>query len=683
MNSELNFRFLPVYADFLLKNKIREFAIHKLKLLKEFNIAFYENYTDHKEEQIVELGIESSIAFLKNFTSLKKTQIEWLPQELLINKFPFLYDQKIAPADISCLSFIQRKLFRDFLNSYTDDLALSFKIMEEVDRHTMTSDTICYNYWFSQREKEIKEKQNFILKIAELTPSLITAYNIHTGKYIFVNNAIQSLLGYTPEEILEKGAGFVLSQVHPEDLDQITEKNQKELEKANRMIHSGPEAIVEFLYRMRHKNGEYRWFNTYGTVFHRNSENQVEDVLNISVDITDEVNAIEELIKTNEELRKSEERYQSMISEVQDYSIVLLNKEGIIENWNKGAKNIKGYNTEDVLGKHFSIFYSEKDLQNDLPQKLLDFAILNGKANHEGWRIRKDGSAFWGTTVITTLHDKNGNVTGFTKLTRDLTEIKSAEDKLKEYSKSVEQKNRRLEQVNKELESFSYIASHDLQEPLRKIQAFTSRLLQKESANLSEWGLDVFSKIQTAANRMQKLIEALLNFSKLDQYEEEFIITDINLLLEESKVNLVEIIEEKKAIIESANLVSMEVIPVQFQQLLTNILNNALKYSKPNIPPRIKISSEIIEGKYIRHLNAVENTRYQLIKVTDNGIGFEQQYAEKIFELFQRLHGKAEYEGTGIGLSICKKIVENHGGIISAKGEPGVGAEFNMYFPIN
>lgn len=682
MESKLKLTFLPAYADFLVKEKIEEFVIQKLQLLKEFDVPLYQSYKNYSDEELTRLGTESTERFLKGFSKFN-AENELLAHELVANKFPFISDQKMAPEDISCLSFIQRKLFRYFLTSYTTDQTLSLKIIEEIDYYSLTISSACYKHLIGIREKEIKDKQNFILKIAELTPSIIIVNNIHSGECIFVNKAIKSLLGYEPQEIIEHGANFFLSKIHPDDFNQLSEMNIRELEKDNKTENQDSESIVEFLYRMRHKNGEYRWFNTYRTVFNRNSENQVEEVLNISVDITDEVNAIDDLIQTNEELSRSEERYQSMISEVQDYSIILLNKDGIIENWNKGARNIKGYNSEEIIGKHFKIFYTEKDQNLDLPQQLLDFAILNGKANHEGWRLRKEGNAFWGTTVITALHDKNGNITGFTKLTRDLTEIKAAEDKLKEYSKNVEQKNRKLKQVNKELESFNYIASHDLQEPLRKIQAFTSRLLQKESANLSEWGLDVFAKIQSAANRMQKLIEALLNFSKLDKYEEEFTHVDLNHLLEESKVNLAEIIEEKNATIEADNLLSMEVIPVQFQQLLTNILNNALKYSKPHVPSHIKISSEIIEGRSIRHLNANENIKYKLIRIADNGIGFEQQYSEKIFELFQRLHGKAEYEGTGIGLSICKKIVENHSGIINAKGEPGIGAEFNLYFPLN
>jgi PAS domain S-box-containing protein len=684
MNNKLQFSNLSIYAEFLLQTKLREFTSTKIRLLKELKVPLFEHHQNFTSEDFINAALENTRLFLNGFTrAMADESGSFSVHELISQKFPFLSDNKILPEDITFMSFIHRKLFRDFLIFYTTNESLSFKIMEEIDFYTVKTDLACYKELIKLREKELNEKQNFIQKIAEITPSLITAYNIHSGKYIFVNNALKSLLGYNPEELMEHSTNFLFSRIHPEDLPAFLDKHEKAIASANNEWKQNSEIIVESHYRLRHKNGEYRWFNTYATVFNRDKNNFIKEILNISIDITDEVNAIGALVKTNEELRKSEERYQSMIAEVQDYSIILLNKEGIIENWNKGAEHIKGYNTEEVIGKHFQLFYTENDLNNNLPQQLLDFAILNGKSYHEGWRKRKDGQTFWGTTVITALHDKNDNITGFTKVTRDLTEIKKAEDLLKEYAKSMEKKNKQLEQVNKELESFNYIASHDLQEPLRKIQAFTSRLLQKEHALLSDWGKDVFGKIQSSANRMQRLIEALLNFSKLDKYEGEFIPTDINQLLQESKNNLADIIEEKHAIIESENLHTMDVIPIQFQQLLTNIINNALKYSKPNIQAHIKISSEIVEGKNIKNVNANDKIKYQLIRITDNGIGFDQQYSEKIFELFQRLHGKAEYEGTGIGLSICKKIVENHNGIINANGKPGIGSEFNLYFPIN
>lgn len=531
-------------------------------------------------------------------------------------------------------------------------------------------------------EYELQEKQNFIQKITDITPSIILAYNLPGDRFVFVNQSLEKQLGYTTEEVENQSMNFFIGLIHPDDLPSLASKYQR-ISEAHRLDPNTPyeDEIIEFKYRILHKNGKYRWFHTYGTVFTRNRNNVVEDVVTISVDITDEVNAIVELIKKNEDLRKSEERYYGMVNEVEDYAIILLNKDGIIENWNKGAEKIKGYTAEEAIGNNFRLFYTEDDKKNNIPEKLLKQAVREGRSVHEGWRVRKNETIFWGSTAITSLHDKHKNIIGFSKVTRDLTERKLAEDKQHEYTKSIEEKNKRLEQVNKELESFSYMASHDLQEPLRKIQAFSNRLMQKEYAVLSEWGKDIFSRIQSSANRMQNLIEALLNFSQINSTPESFVQADINELLREVRSNMNDLIDEKKAVITAAALPKMNVIPFYFQQLLTNIISNALKYSKPGIQPQINITASLVDGKNTNEQGIVTDQKFHCISISDNGIGFDQQYATKIFELFQRLHGKSEYAGTGIGLAICKKIVEIHHGFITAQSEPGEGSTFNLFFP--
>ncbi len=243
-------------------------------------------------------------------------------------------------------------------------------------------------------------------------------------------------------------------------------------------------------------------------------------------------------------------------------------------------------------------------------------------------------------------------------------------------------KNLALERNNAELASFSYIASHDLQEPLRKIQSFSKLILNNETAGLSEKSKDYFSRIISAAERMQNLIDALLNYSGAGNTEITLTPTDLNFIIDEVKNNLHEIIEEKKVVIETSGLPVVKVIQLQFYQLFSNLITNAIKYSKKDTPPYIKISSTVIPGEIIGQLTPEPRTKYWHISIADNGIGFDPQYENKIFELFQRLHGRREYEGTGIGLAICKKIVHNHNGFITANGRPGIGAVFNIYLPV-
>jgi len=230
--------------------------------------------------------------------------------------------------------------------------------------------------------------------------------------------------------------------------------------------------------------------------------------------------ATETALLVVEELRQSEERYLRMTNEVEDYAIILLSREGYIENWNKGAEKIKGYSADEILGKHFSLFYTHEDQQKGILDQLIHNAGINGKSNYEGWRVRKDGSTFWGYTVITALHNDKNEVTGFSKVTRDLTERKIADDRLKMYAEQLEEKNRELERSNTELSSFSYVASHDLQEPLRKIQAFGNLIQARDAKTMSDVSRDYFDRMVKAAVRMQNLIDSLLEFSRTATEEE-------------------------------------------------------------------------------------------------------------------------------------------------------------------
>jgi signal transduction histidine kinase len=282
--------------------------------------------------------------------------------------------------------------------------------------------------------------------------------------------------------------------------------------------------------------------------------------------------------------------------------------------------------------------------------------------------VRKDATFFWGSVLITALHDEKGEVMGFAKVTRDLTERKHAEDVLRK-------KNRELERINQELSSFAYIASHDLQEPLRKIQTFISRISELEKDNLSERSRDYFTRIENAGERMQQLINDLLSYSRTRPDETKMEDVDLNALLRDVIKNLSQAIEEKHATVDVGDLPHVRGIKFQLQQLFANLLSNALKFSRAGVRPHIRVAAlkENLTEEEVREGN-------QII-VEDNGIGFDEEYKEKIFELFQRLHGRSEYAGTGIGLAIVKKIVENHNGSIYATSVPGQGSTFHISLP--
>nr|WP_294924514.1 CHASE3 domain-containing protein [uncultured Flavobacterium sp.] len=242
-------------------------------------------------------------------------------------------------------------------------------------------------------------------------------------------------------------------------------------------------------------------------------------------------------------------------------------------------------------------------------------------------------------------------------------------------------RNNELEKSNKELASFNHVASHDLQEPLRKIQTFISRIPEADKAIMSDNANEYILKVETSAKRMRILIDDLLLFSRTNTTKKEFIKSDLNELLENAKSELAVIIDEKKGIFKVGKLPKLYVIPYQIEQLFINLIGNSLKYSQNGIAPQISINcQEILSNEYPELMDQPFKKFYKIM-FTDNGMGFDPQFKENIFVLFQRLHSKTEYPGTGIGLAICKKIVENHKGYIIADSKPGQGSVFTVFLP--
>jgi light-regulated signal transduction histidine kinase (bacteriophytochrome) len=314
------------------------------------------------------------------------------------------------------------------------------------------------------------------------------------------------------------------------------------------------------------------------------------------------------------------------------------------------------------------------DREAKLPDRLLQRARDYGKAIHEGWRRRKDGSLFWGSIVITALHDAENNIIGFSKVTRDLTERKIAEDKLRDYATQ-------LEFQNKELEQFAYAASHDMKEPLRKISFYNNYVVDNAHNQLDERSKEYLNRSLLAVKRMTLLIDDLLAYSRANSQDDTFENTDLTEIVEEIILTQKDLIEQNEVSINLKLLPVAKVIPFQFKQLIDNLINNSIKYKSPLRKCVINIFSEQVKGDTIDAKEAEPSILYHKITVQDNGLGFEPEYADKIFEIFQRLNNNSSYKGTGIGLAICKRIVQNHHGIIKAYGKENEGARFDIYLP--
>ena len=311
-------------------------------------------------------------------------------------------------------------------------------------------------------------------------------------------------------------------------------------------------------------------------------------------------------------------------------------------------------------------------------------AFKTGKLYFMARIIWPDGSIHWIETRGHVFFDEKNAPLKMIGATRDVTEEKlfssRLEERVKERTLQLNEKNAELEKMNKELESFAYVSSHDLQEPLRKIQAFATFISQEGS--LPEKVQTYFDKMQLAANRMQVLINDLLAYSRTGTDQTNYENTDLSVIIEEAKEELADEIQQTHAVIEINVHCELNVIRFQMRQLFQNLISNSLKFSLTDRVPHIKITSQITAGKETGIAKLAADTDYCCIRILDNGIGFENQYAERIFEMFQRLHGRSAYKGTGIGLAIVKKIVENHKGVITAQGELGSGARFDIYLPM-
>jgi PAS domain S-box-containing protein len=292
-------------------------------------------------------------------------------------------------------------------------------------------------------------------------------------------------------------------------------------------------------------------------------------------------------------------------------------------------------------------------------------------------RFDKLGREIFIHTIGRIIHNEAGDPIGVFGIDMNVTRHKQQEQHLADLNRELAEKNRELEQRNNELNTFAFAASHDLQEPLRKIQTFNSLILDQEATALSELGQDYFRRSMGAANRMQTLIKDLIAYSRTNLAARHYQLVDLNNLLAQVRDTLGETIVQKQARIEADPLPTASVVAFMFYQLFQNLIGNALTYSRPDMPPVIRLTYRLLDHQ----TETVAGPQHQLT-IADNGIGFEPVHSQQIFELFKRLHNRSHYAGTGLGLSICQRVLEHHGGTITADGQPGQGATFVMRWPV-
>jgi|GEM_PF-1250204 len=509
------------------------------------------------------------------------------------------------------------------------------------------------NRLLEQRNKELADRTLFLETLLDSTVDSVVAFDTEQ-RIIAFNRTSERKYGRLRDEVI----GRKVLDAFPALKDT---ESMKELDAAlsGQFVHVPERA------------------NTFGEGYHEKfliplvMNGTVTGALGIVRDITEMRLAVEEL-------QERTHFNQTLIDSIVDV-ITAVDNDLRFTMWNRTAEKKYKINREDVLGKKVTDVFPALA---DTPQmEELIQALEKGQSRTMLEVPYHQGHGFCDIFYIP-LRNAAGKVTGLLAVVHDITAIKNSSLQLEELNGQLANKNHELNRINSELASFSYVASHDLQEPLRKIQAFTSLILAKDSNNISESGQDYFRRIQASAGRMQQMIDGLLLFSRTNTAPKHFERRNLNELLQDVSLHLNDEIRKKGAIIVADELPEVMVISHQFEQLMEHVLTNALRFQPQGNIPEIRISAMKVSGKDIVGEVAQRNRTYQRITVSDNGIGFSPEEAEKIFQMFYRLHGKSEYPGTGIGLSICRRIAQNHNGFITAESEGTGGARFHIYLPV-
>ncbi len=505
---------------------------------------------------------------------------------------------------------------------------------------------------------ENEEKLNLIINASDLG---VFDVNLKTGNMISSDRCYE-IYGFADKRNLSREK--MITNLHPEDLD----IRKKAFEKAYQT------GTLRYQIRVIWNDKSIHWVDAKGKVYF-DELNVPERLLGTVRDITEEQTFQQQLMEREEKFR--------LLADSMPQHVWTSDPEGNLNYFNKSVYDYSGLAPEEIIKTGWIEIVHPDDKDENIKQWYE--SIDSGKDFLVEHRFRKyNGDYRWQLSRAIPQRDKDGLIKMWVGSSTDIQEQKMFTTKLENMvhlrTNELQHKNMDLEKMNKELQSFVYISSHDLQEPLRKIQTFSSRILEKDFETLSETAKKHFSRMQKAAFRMQTLIQDLIAYSRTNVQEIKFEIVDLQEIIEEIQETLSEELEQSNVTFKLNNICELKIIPVQFKQVIHNLISNSIKFAKADHPIIIEIDCKKVGGKEIGN-EALSDRDYWHIKFSDNGIGFEQQYHEKIFEVFQRLHSKDDYTGTGIGLAIVKRIIENHEGVIVASGKLDEGATFDIYIP--
>jgi two-component system CheB/CheR fusion protein len=522
------------------------------------------------------------------------------------------------------------------------------------------------------RTKDLAQSEERFRLVASSTSDAIWDWNF-ADNTVWWSDSFYTLFGYPPEAAGINTSSFRMSLIHADDRERVQNS-------IHELINSD---VTEWKqeYRLRKSDGSYATILDRGTVMH--DENGVPfRMLGAMMDITMAAQTQEQLRTKNFELQNLFEEFK-FVTDFMPQMVWSTKADGNHDFYNQRWYDYTGLNFEATRDKGWELVLHPDDLERTW--KIWDESLATGKTYEIEYRIRRhDGVYRWFLGRAIPLRDAEGQIVKWFGTCTDVHDQKTMSDvleqRVQERTLELQRSNQDLESSNNELMQFASIASHDLKEPLRKIHIFSTLIRDRYFQNEPHGASDYLDRIIRSSSRMTKLINDLLNYSRLSA-ESLFTATNLNQIVEEVLTDIELAVDDKDAKILVESLPVVEAIPGQMRQIFQNLISNSLKFCREGVPPRVEIGCELIQELKIDAPRA-EQGPYVRITLKDNGIGFDEQYAAKIFTIFQRLHSREKYDGTGIGLAIAKKIIEKHNGIISAFSKEGEGATFVIVLPL-
>jgi PAS domain S-box-containing protein len=499
-------------------------------------------------------------------------------------------------------------------------------------------------------------------KISDQFPDFVLIYDAETHLIRYINEKFRLFAGGNDQDLSES-PDILRNIVHPDDVTEVDGF-------LNGVSEPCIKNSLQSLVRLYDQMGQLHFYSFTKTALQKNDEESPGLILLTAHDSTQALKSKDEIDTTRELLDETEELLQfgSWALEINSQTVT----------WTSGLYSLLGYTRDELAGNVDLDFYLSHVLE-EYYQPLHESIqrALNEKEDFElEYTLRtKTGALKNISTKGKIVKGEDGKVIKLLCINRDITSLRS-------FEKEQERNIRELNRSNKELEEFAYIASHDLQEPLRKISMFTERLKAKYANTLDKEGELFIERVLLSAGNMRTLIDNLLEFSRANRRSHTYDLVNLRTLLDVVISELELKIEETKSTIEfTGSFPNVEAVPSEMTQLFSNILSNAIKFRKNGVPAKVQVLGSRLSKAEKNLMNLQPNVNFYKIEIQDNGIGFEPEYSEKIFQIFQRLNGKAEYPGSGIGLAICKKIVEKHNGLIFAKSQIDQGANFTVILP--